>query len=161
MTAMPTPDKEKLYAHAAALCARREYCRTDILRKLLQRGLQRDEADDILDRLVEKHFIDEERYATAFVHDKTQYDRWGRIKTRQALLMKGVSEEHVATAMEQIDDEQYREALRELLRAKQRSVTAQTPYERRQKLVRYAAGRGYEADIIFSVLSEIGEDDDL
>lgn len=160
MKAMTPPDTDKLYAYAAGLCARREYCRTEILRKLLERGLPRDEADVLLDRLEEKHFIDEARYATAFVHDKTLYDRWGRIKTRQALAMKHISQDSVDRAMEQIDEAEYRETLRELLLAKGRSVTAQTPYERRQKLVRYAAGRGFEPDIVFSMLSEMGEDEE-
>lgn len=148
------PDKEKIYAAAAARCAKKEYCRADMQRKFLEKGLSRAETEALLERLTAQQFIDESRYARAFVHDKTLYDRWGRIKTRQALRMKRISEADIEAAMEQIDDTAYGEALTALLLAKNRSLKAATPYERRQKLLRYAATRGYEADLAYRVLSD-------
>lgn len=152
------PDKEKTYAHMAARCAKKEYCCADILRKCLERGLRREEADEVLSRLTSQQFVDESRYARAFVHDKTLYDRWGRIKTRQALRLKHISEADIEAAMEQIDPAAYREALLALLKAKSRSLKAATPYEHRQKLLRYAATRGYEADLAFRVMEDLEED---
>lgn len=120
----------------------------------MEKGLSRAEAEALLERLTAQQFIDESRYARAFVHDKTLYDRWGRIKTRQALRMKRISEADIEAAMAQIDDTTYGEALTALLQAKNRSLKATTPYERRQKLLRYAATRGYEADLAYRVLSD-------
>ena len=111
---------EKLYKRAASRCAQREYCRSEWARKFIEGGLTHAEAEALLNRLEAEGYIDEARYARAFVHDKTLYDRWGRFKTRQALALKGVK--------------------------------ADSAYELQQKLIRYAAGRGFEQDLIFKVL---------
>ena len=81
---------EKFYKRAASRCAQREYCRSEWAHKFIEGGLTHAEAETLLNRLEAEGYIDETRYARAFVHDKTLYDRWGRFKTRQALALKGV-----------------------------------------------------------------------
>ncbi len=154
---MTSPDPEKLYQWAAARCARKECCRSELLRKLLEKGLRRAEADAVLKRLEKEGFVDERRYARAFVHDKMLFERWGRLKTRQALRLKGIADDTAEEAFEQIDPAAYRDTLRTLLREKRRTLSAATPYEARAKLLRFAAGRGYEAQLIFEMLDEPGE----
>mgnify|MGYP000883225264 FL=1 len=133
-------------------CAQREYCRSDWARKFIEAGLTLAEAEGLLDRLEAEKYIDEARYAKAFVHDKTLYDRWGRFKTRQALALKGIESGLIDAALAEIDDAAYTDTLKDLLAAKRRSVKADSDYEMQQKLIRYAAGRGFEADLIFKVL---------
>lgn len=148
-------DSAAAYEWATSRCALREYCRTDILRKLLEKGLPRPEADCLLDRLEAERYLDEARYAEAFVTDKTALDRWGRIKTRQALMMKGIDPAVIARALDTIDPDAYRATLRDLLREKARTLPATPPYQLRQKLIRYAAGRGFEADEVFGCLEGV------
>jgi len=143
---------EKVFAWAAARCSLREYCRTDIRQKCFERGLNREETERVVERLEDANFLDETRYARAFVHDKTLYDRWGRIKTRQALAVKGIPAATIDDALAQIDDAAYRDALAALLEAKARTLTEPSPQKRRDKLLRFAAQRGYEPDLIFSLL---------
>ncbi|WP_314819315.1 regulatory protein RecX [Alloprevotella tannerae] len=143
---------DALYKRAATRCAQREYCRSDWARKFIEAGLTLAEAEGLLDRLEAEKYIDEARYAKAFVHDKTLYDRWGRFKTRQALALKGIESGLIDAALAEIDDAAYTDTLKDLLVAKRRSVKAGSDYEMQQKLIRYAAGRGFEADLIFKVL---------
>ena len=143
---------DALYKRAAARCAQREYCRSDWARKFIEAGLTLAEAEGLLDRLEAEKYIDEARYAKAFVHDKTLYDRWGRFKTRQALALKGIESGLIDAALAEIDEAAYTDTLKDLLVAKRRSVKADSDYEMQQKLIRYAAGRGFEADLIFKVL---------
>lgn len=146
---------EQAFTWAAGRCSQRECCRSDIMTKLLEKGLTRTEADGVLDRLVDEDYINEERYARAFVHDKTLYDRWGRIKTRQALRMRGIDGDYISAAMELIDEDEYVAALRALLEQKRRTVSAENAYEMRQKLVRFAASRGFEPEKVFSVIEDM------
>lgn len=143
---------EKFYKRAASRCAQREYCRSEWARKFIEGGLTHAEAEALLNRLEAEGYIDEARYARAFVHDKTLYDRWGRFKTRQALALKGVGSEQIEAALAEIDEEAYYDTLKSLLQAKMKSVKADSAYELQQKLIRYAAGRGFEQDLIFKVL---------
>ena len=140
------------FSRAAARCALREYCRADWRRKFCEGGLTQAEAESVLKQLEAGGYIDENRYARAFVHDKVSYDGWGRIKIKLALRQKEIASSDIDEAFSAINDEEYREKLRGLLRRKSASVSAETDYERRQKLVRYAVGRGFEPELIFSLL---------
>ncbi len=146
---------ETAYARAAAACARREYCRADWLRKLAAGGLEDTVCRQVVERLVSEGFIDELRYARAFVHDKAAYNRWGMLKIKQALRLKGLSAEVVETALGTLETENSEQTLRELLQAKMRDIRAASAYELRGKLMRFAAGRGFEPDCIFRVIDEL------
>ena len=146
--------KEEAYNWAATRCALKEYCRMELAQKFMQRGLSRPDCEDVLEQLEQEGFVDEARYARAFVHDKTLYDHWGRMKTRQALAVKNIGNEHIEQALATIDEEEYRQILRKLLLTKTPTIKAATDYERAQKLLRFAAGRGFEADLVFRVMGE-------
>jgi len=154
MTRKPL-DTETAYTWAAGRCALREHCRSELMRKLIEKGLSKPESERLIERLEQEGYMDERRYAEAFVHDKTLLDRWGRIKTRQTLAMKGISNTDITRALAAIDEESYRTLLCELLQEKARTVTASGEKELKQKLVRYAAGRGFEPDLIFDCIDTL------
>lgn len=150
-------DYEAAYDWSASRCAGREHCRSELLRKLIEKGLPKPDCVRLLRQLETEGYLDEERYAGAFVHDKTLLDRWGRIKTRQALAMKGLPAACIDHALAGIDEAAYRETLIALLQEKARTVTAASHQVLKQKLVRYAAGRGFEPDLIFRVIDTLSE----
>ena len=140
---------EALYQSMTALCARREYCCADIAEKLRKKGVSTEDAEVLIDRLIEGGFIDEGRYARAFVHDKTLYNGWGRIKVAQHLRAKGICPAYINEAMPCITDEQYAEVFQKVLHSKQRSIKGETDYEVRQKLARSLIARGFEPSYVF------------
>ena len=153
-----TEETAKLYAWATARCARSEACRADIRLALARRSVYGEAADSLLDRLEDEGYIDEARYARAFVHDRSRYDRWGRIKIGAALRQKNIASSLINAALQtEIDETEYAATLRALLAAKRRSVKADTPEQLRQKLVRFAASRGFEADLIFQCIDQLEE----
>ncbi|MBR1387382.1 MAG: RecX family transcriptional regulator [Alloprevotella sp.] len=149
----PTPDQ--LFDRAATLCAHREVCRDDVRQKLYAWGARSEWVDDLLDRLVDEQYIDEQRYAEAFVHDKALFNQWGRVKIRHMLEMKQLPASLIEQALQTIDEDQYTGQLRELLLQKLPTIRAKNEYERAQKLLRFAAGRGYEAELIFQTISNL------
>lgn len=143
---------EKLYTKYAARCARQECCRQDLWQSMHRAGVSSADAEKLLDRLEEEGFISAERYASAFVMDKMRYDKWGRVKIRQALHLKCIETAHIDAALAVIDEQEYREILFALLQKKQGLVKANTPYEERQKVARYAIGKGFEPHLVFQML---------
>lgn len=138
-----------LYQAMTALCARREYCCADIAEKLRKKGATQEQTAVLIDRLIEEGYIDEGRYARAFVHDKILYNGWGRVKVAQHLCAKGVCPAYIQEAMPCITEEQYAEAFQKVLRSKLRSVKGETDYEVRQKLARSLIARGFEPSYVF------------
>lgn len=148
-------NEESALLWATSRCATRECCRQDIKKKWREGGLDDDCCERLLDRLEDEGFIDEDRYARAFVHDKLEYDHWGRLKMAQALRLKGISRRTIDSAFDEVIDEgHYREVLRHILDHKVSTLTfdaddREATYKAVQKLVRFAASRGFEPDLIF------------
>lgn len=153
-------DIETAFAQLAARCQTTELCLSDARVRLRRMGLTDEECTHILARLTEELYIDERRYARAFVNDKFRLSRWGRVKIRQALRLKGIAAAHIEEALQTIDDETYRHTLRTLLVVKRRTLTARTPRELKTKLIRFAVGRGFEVSLVCQMLGyDEGETD--
>ena len=140
---------------AAALCARSEQAPGDIREKLVKWGLSPGEAGQVLARLIEQGYIDERRYARAFVNDRFRFNGWGRIKIAHQLRLKGISSDLIDEAMTVIDEDQYRERLLELLRAKWRDVSNREPRAAWAAMMRFAASRGFEAGIAGECVKQV------
>ena len=112
----------------------------------------------IIDRLIKERYVDDERYARAFVKDKIRYNKWGRRKVQQALWMKRIDADIQQRVLDEIDEKEYLDVLRPLLKQKRKSIKAESDYELNQKLLRFALGRGFGFDIIRQCL-DVGEED--
>lgn len=156
---MPLPKKpftpEAAYTQAAARCATAEYCLNDWRRKFQMKGLPPCDIERVLDRLVDEGFINEARFVRAYVHDKALYDRWGQLKIRQSLMLKRLPPALIEEALRETDRGLWEENLLDLLRQKRRGIKADTPFEERQKLLRFAAGRGYEPALIYQAVNRL------
>jgi regulatory protein len=126
-----------------ALCARGEHSSGEMLQKMRLWGLADEAQARIMERLTKDRFVDDERFARAFVNDKIKYNQWGRRKIEQALWAKGVDRDVQQRVLDAVDDEEYIKVLRPLLRSKERSITARNEFERQMKLIRFAQSRGF------------------
>ena len=128
----------------AAKCSVSEQCLSDIEVKLTKYDLPDEEKTRILHYLVKEKYIDDKRYAEAFVRDKYRFNKWGRIKIAQGLRMKGIDSETINNAMGAIDEDEYLGILRDLIKAKRKSTRGKNDYEINGKIARFAVGRGFE-----------------
>lgn len=144
----------------AAKCSVSEQCLSDIENKLSKYDLPEEEKTRILRHLVEEKYVDDGRYAEAFVRDKYRFNKWGRIKIAQGLHMKGIDRETINTAMEAIDEQEYLNILRDLIKAKRKSTHGKNDYEINGKLVRFATGRGFEYSAIRQFLNNVDDNED-
>lgn len=134
------------------LCVRGEQCRADLVAKLSRWGVATP-YDDILDSLAERRFFDDARFARAYVRDKYRFDRWGRMKIVSSLIAKRISRSDIDAALSEIDIKEYARNCYSILLSRRRQLPADmSPYERRQRLLRSAAQRGYEPSLIIKLL---------
>ena len=140
---------------AAALCARSEQAPKDIRERLLKWGLENHDVSQVLQNLIEQGFLDEKRYARAFVKDKFAFNGWGKIKIAHQLKLKDIPASAISEAMVGIDDDQYRDRLVELLRAKWRTVKDREPRAAWAAMMRFAASRGFEAALASECIQQV------
>ena len=153
MTAREMTEEEAL-SRLATLCSKAERCAYEMTEKMRRWGLSEDAQARDVSRLTKDRYIDNARYARAFARDKAEYNKWGSMKIRMALRMKHIDDDVIDEALSGIEDKSYEQTLRHLLEAKAKSVKASSDYERRQKLIRFALGRGFTYNIIERCLPE-------
>ena len=150
--------EQEAYLQLAALCAQAEHCQQEMRDKMRRWELDEIVQNRIIDRLIKERYVDDERYARAFVKDKIRYNKWGRRKVQQALWMKRIDADIQQRVLDEIDEKEYLDVLRPLLKQKRKSIKAESDYELNQKLLRFALGRGFGFDIIRQCL-DVGEED--
>lgn len=142
----------------AARCSVSEQCLSDMESKLAKYDLTEEERTRILRHLVNEGYVNDKRYAEAFVRDKYRFNKWGRIKIAQGLRMKGIDNETINAAMEAIDEQEYLHILHNLIKAKRKSTHGKNDYEINCKLARFATGRGFEYAAIRQCLGAAADD---
>lgn len=133
---------------AAAYCSRSEHCRSEVIEHLERYELSAEEQSRLLKRLEEEGYLDELRYARAFVSDQFRFHQWGRLKIRQGLQLRKISDAVIGEAMTVISESDYVETLTRLLQAKMKHISAGNTYEMAAKLMRFAYGKGYEIETV-------------
>lgn len=146
---------ENALHRAAALCSRSEQAEADIRKKLTTWGINSGDANKIIARLIEDKYLDEMRYAHAFVRDKFRFGGWGRTKIAYAMRQKHISADCIADALTEIDETEYFDTLLYALKSKRRAISGKEPLQQRAALFRFAASRGFEPQIIGKAVSSI------
>jgi len=139
---------------AMALCAGREICYSDMRQKLISLGIKGVDTDKILNLLTQGKFIDEDRYAVAFVKDKFRYNKWGRIKIGSVLKMKKIPDEIIGKALDSIDDSEYLALLKSIIAKQRKTVKAKNQYDLKGKLLRHCLSKGFESHLVYDLLND-------
>ncbi|RFZ94144.1 RecX family transcriptional regulator [Mucilaginibacter conchicola] len=133
-------------------CAYQERSQQEVRDKLYDWGLWPDAVEQIISYLIEENFLNEERFAKAYVQGKFNQKQWGRVKIKLGLKAKRVSPNLIKKALLVIDADDYFAALTRLIEKKAPTIAEKDSFKRRYKLQQYAMSRGYEADLISDVL---------
>ena len=157
----PAKSVERALESLMYSCAKSERCISDIRRSLYRWRMNKEDYDPIIERLVREKFVDEERYARAYVREKMNCSGWGRRRIGLGLRAKGIPKETIEEALRQIEPERQTEKLelllyRRLLRERDK---AKSTYELRTRLLRWGVGRGYDFSEVQQVLAQIMAED--
>ncbi len=142
-------------ADLADRCAKAEVCIADARRLLFRWEVAPEACERIVEKLLRDRFIDEERYAQAFVRDKISFSRWGSRKIAQALAAKHIPRDIIAQAMEQVDPENQQEKLDTDLRRKLKSIKEENPYKQKEKLLRFGLSRGFPPSQVLQAIDRL------
>lgn len=151
---MEEPSYVRTLARLQKLCAKAEYCRADVYRKALK-ALDGDsaQASKLVDSLVEDRYVDDARYASAFAREKASLQGWGPIKIRFQLRSKGISDQVIATALEEVEPARAADKLERLLAAKARTLQGDPQF--RLKLIKFGLSRGYEYEAVEEAVKKL------
>lgn len=154
-----TKTPEQALQSLMRMCARSERSSGDALRLMKRWGVADEDARKVLQRLQNERFIDDSRFAEAFVRDKINLSGWGAYKIKSALRAKGVSREVIESVVEpMLVETNMSERLEEMMQRKLRTLKYNSPYEAKTKLIRFAASRGYDMEQAIDCASKVIND---
>ena len=145
-------DEKVALTKAEHYCAYQDRAQQEVRDKLYEWGLWTDAVENIISTLVTSNYLNEERFAKAYVRGKFRQKAWGRVKIKQGLKLKKVSDPLIKKALLTIDLDDYMATLHQVLAKKAPLIKEKQEYKRRYKLQQYAMSRGFEADLIADVL---------
>lgn len=135
-------------------CAYQERAQQEIRNKLYEWGLHSADLEEIISELITTNFLNEERFALAYVSGKFNIKKWGKIKIKQGLKLRKVPDRMIAKALNSINYDDYLKTVLEAAEKKSRTITEKDAYKRKYKLMSYLMGKGFETDVILSVLKD-------
>ncbi len=158
---------EKALERLQVLCSKREICSGQARKKLQEWSMKNvregkepfpdSVVSEMICRLVDDRFVDDARFAEAYVRDKARFAEWGKVKIAHNLRVLGVSEGVVRGALENNGELFSGEHLEKLLRKKWNLLREGDSVEKkREKLLRFALGRGFGYDQIIPLLKRLG-----
>ena len=134
-----------------AYCVYQDRCHEEVKTKLISLGIYGDSIEQIMARLIEDNFLNEERFACSYARGKFRFKQWGRIRIKQELQMRRISEYCVRKAMNEIENEAYQATILQLFERKRNSTN---PPDNDIELVQSVLRKGFEADIVWQTLKD-------
>ena len=153
----PKLETEKIVAQMAQLCSRSEQCSADIRKKILTYEIVDEIVDEIIEKLIAEKYIDDERYAKAYVNDKFKFNKWGRVKMRHYLRHKGISDAIIDKGLEKIEEDKYIKVLVKTMKDKAKTIKKKDKFTKMGQIIRYTQGRGFEPELIHRYMNEVLE----
>lgn len=135
-------------------CSYQERCQSEVRQKLYDFELHNNDIENILCSLIEQNFINEERFAKNFVRGKFRQKKWGKIKIKQHLKQKQISDYCIKTGLEEIDTEDYLTTLDLIISKKEKLISEENNFIKNQKIAKYAINKGFENDLVWDHLGD-------
>lgn len=152
--------EQEAYNKLSALCAMSELCCYDMQRKMRNWEMPEGARERVVEKLLKERFIDEARYAHAFVRDKFRYNHWGKVRIQQELRLRNIAQLLIDDALqENIPQEDNLSTLKDLIEKKRPTVKGHSQYEVKGKLIRFAVSKGFSIDDVMKVVGDLDEDE--
>ena len=142
------------YSKITKWCAYQERAQQEVRDKLYDFGLHKEEVEQLLTRIISEGFVNEERFAISFANGKLNQLGWGRVKIRYALKAKKVSDYCIKKAISSLDENKYIQILEDAFYKRNKMEKEKHPLKRKYKLMSYLASRGFEQDLIATIIKE-------
>lgn len=142
-------------------CAYQDRCHQEVRTKLISLKIYGDDLEEIIAALIQENYLDEERFTRSYARGKFRFKRWGRNKIKQNLQLRRISSYCIKKGMEEIEEEEYMDTLRLILEKQIIKYSEEAEIIRKDKAIKYANKRGFEADLIFKVIKDLELNSDI
>ena len=134
-------------------CAYQERCHKEVRDKLKEMRMIPEAIDQIMVRLIEQNYLNEERFAKAFVRGKFRIKKWGKNRLVRELKFRDISKFSIESALKEIDPDEYYNTLDDLIKKRIDQVKEKNIYKKKRKVADYLLYRGWESHLVYEKLN--------
>lgn len=146
---------EQILLKMYAWCAYQERSQFETYKKIICYNAEPTMANQIIAKLIEENYLNEERFALAFASGKFKIKQWGKLKIKLELKLHKVNDYLINKALNQINDSDYIETFTKLTEKKLRTTKEKDLRIKYYKTMQYLMSRGFEADFVNDNLKTI------
>lgn len=147
--------KEEGLSKLQRYCAYQDRCHKEVRTKLLDIGIYGDDLEEIISELIQDNFLNEERFARSYARGKFRMRNWGRMRIRQELKIRNISDYCIKKAMEELEEFDYEGTIDKLIEKKWNTLKEKNEFKKRGKLATYLSGKGYESSLIWKRIKKL------
>jgi len=136
-------------------CTYQERCHKEVRQKLYEMKMIPEAQDNIIVHLLQHNFLNEERYAKAFVRGKFRIKKWGKQRLQSELKRRDINKTIITIALKEIDADEYLNSFDELAKKKVATLRESNLQKKRKKLADYLFYRGWESQLIYDKIREL------
>jgi regulatory protein len=136
-------------------CSYQERCHIEVSEKLRSFVLNSDEKDRIFVHLIESSFLNEERFALVFSISKFHQKKWGKIRIKNELKARGISDFLITKSLKEIPTEEYEMTFDLLAEKHWEIITEKNDLKKRKKFCDYLLRKGWESERIYEKVKEL------
>jgi regulatory protein len=136
-------------------CAYQERSHKEVKRKLFEYGLYATQVDEIISQLITDGFLNEERFAKAYAGGKFRIKKWGKLKIKNELEYLGLTKNCIQRGLKEIEPGDYSKTLKALIKKKAIEIIDENRYKKRDKVARFAIGKGYEPEMVWEYVKDL------
>ena len=153
-------EKKKILDKLERYCAYQERCHHEVRSKLLKLEVYGDDLEEIISDLVQNNFLNEERFARSYARGKFRMKQWGRVRIKNELKRRHISEYCIRKAMSEIEDETYLDTAEEVAIRLVNSYDQPLSYPDRQKAMQRMIRKGYEYPLVKDLIGGLSRTED-
>jgi regulatory protein len=146
---------EKHLAKIRRWCAMQERCVIEVRIHCNAVGVSEANTEKVIGKLKEEGFIDEERYAKLYAGGKFRNKKWGRARIVGELQARQIPEELIKLGLREIDEEEYRNRIVEMVEHKISVTDATNRMLFKHRLAKPAITKGYEPELVSDIIDEL------
>ena len=136
-------------------CAYQERCHKEVRQKLYGMDMIPEAIDMIVVYLIQHNFLNEERFAKAFVQGKFNVKKWGKHRLISELKQKDISKCNINLSINEISDENYFKTFNELAEKRVNAIKETHVLKKKKKFIDYFLYRGWESHLVYEKANEL------
>ncbi|MBT4738021.1 MAG: RecX family transcriptional regulator [Flavobacteriales bacterium] len=135
-------------------CAIQDRCQWEVEKKMKEWGISDEIIENILTDLILDKFVNEERFSESFCRGKFRIKRWGKVKIKNELKIKKISNNCIDKGLLQIEKKEYVKVLKDLYLKKRDSLKDTNQFIRKGKIAKHLQQKGFESKLIWELINK-------